>query len=66
MDLVGFLGGGAANELARDVISAVESKGLQMYNCRGQWYDGGANMSGIHSGVETRISAIEPMQYLYM
>ena len=58
---VGFseVSGGTASELASDILSVVESKGLQMSNCRGQGYDGGANMSGIHSGVQARISAIE-------
>ena len=55
---VGFseVSGGTAN----DIISVVESKGLQMSNCRGQGYDRVANMSGIYSGVQARISAIEP------
>ena len=57
---VGFseVSGGTASELASDIISVVESKGLQMSNCRGQGYDRAANMSGICSGVQARISAI--------
>ena len=51
---------GTASELRYDIVSSIESNGLQLFNCRGQGYDGAANMSGIYSGVQARITDIEP------
>ena len=33
---------------------------LSINNCRGQCYDGASNMSGIRSGVATKVSSLEP------
>ena len=38
----------------------MEDNGLDLSKCRGQGYDGAANMRGIYSGVQARIAAIEP------
>lgn len=40
----------------KDILLCMD---LKMDNCRGQCYDGASNMSGVRSGVATRISAIE-------
>ena len=50
----------SAAELAGDITDSIESNGLQLSKCRGQGYDGAANMSGIYSGVQARITAKEP------
>ena len=50
----------SAEELAGDITDSIESNGLQLSKCRGQGYDGAANMSGIYSGVQARIAAKEP------
>ena len=45
------------------IVSVVEDVLLRMNlsitNCRGQCYDGASNMSGIRTGVATRINALE-------
>ena len=33
---------------------------LSINNCRGQCYDGAGNMSGIRSGIATKVSSLEP------
>ena len=61
-----FLGFVACDEglrgdaIARKVLTAVENLGLDMSNCRGQGYDGAANMSGKCSGAATIIQRQYP------
>lgn len=50
----------SASELTREVVASVEDNGLDLSKCRGQGYDGAANMRGIYSGVQARIAAKEP------
>lgn len=37
----------SASELTKEIIASVEESGLDLSKCRGQGYDGAANMSGI-------------------
>lgn len=46
--------------LENEIVSSLEENGLHLNKCRGQGYDGAANMSGIYSGVQARIAKIEP------
>jgi hypothetical protein len=41
-------------------ISTLEQYGISIENMRTQGYDGAANMSGIHRGVQARIKEIDP------
>lgn len=50
----------SASELTNDIIVSVEESGLDLSKCRGQGYDGAANMCGIYIGVQARIAAKEP------
>ena len=38
-----------------DILKCIEEKGLDLTKCRGQGYDGAATMSGVYSGVQSRI-----------
>lgn len=51
----------SASELAKDIMASIEDNGLDLSKCRGQGYDGAANMSGVYSGVQARIAAKEPL-----
>uniref|UniRef100_H3B0B3 DUF4371 domain-containing protein n=1 Tax=Latimeria chalumnae TaxID=7897 RepID=H3B0B3_LATCH len=44
----------------KKIITCIEQKGLDISKCHGQGYDGASNMSGVHSGVQARISKKEP------
>jgi hypothetical protein len=46
--------------LADLFISTLEQYGISIENMRAQGYDGAANMSGIHRGVQARIKEIVP------
>ncbi|KAK4871764.1 hypothetical protein RN001_015888 [Aquatica leii] len=50
--------GKKAEDISKMTLDKIESDGLDIRNCRGQAYDNAAVMSGIHSGVQTRIKAI--------
>lgn len=55
-----------AEGLASDIIKIIDSKGFSLNKCRGQGYDGAATMSGVYSGVQTRIKEKEPSaQYVH-
>lgn len=41
--------------LEEEILASLEEKGLTLFKCRGQGYDGAANMSGIYQGVKSRI-----------
>lgn len=47
--------GHKSEELANAVFLVLESYELNINNCRGQSYDNASNMSGIYSGLQTRI-----------
>ena len=51
----------SASELAVNVLDSIRRNSLDMSKCRGQGYDGAANMSGIYSGVQARIREKEPL-----
>lgn len=44
-----------ASGLEKVILDGIEEKGLSLSKCRGQGYDGAATMSGVYSGVKTRI-----------
>lgn len=46
--------------LEKEIVNCIEGKGLELSKCRGQGYDGAANMSGVYAGVQARISRREP------
>jgi hypothetical protein len=50
----------SAAGISRQIVEITESKGLSLDKCRGQGYDGARTMSGIYSGVQKRIQAIQP------
>lgn len=41
--------------LEEEIIKSLEEKQLKLSKCRGQGYDGAANMSGVYNGVKSRI-----------
>jgi len=49
-----------ASGIASQVVEIIESKGLIVDKCRGQGYDGARTMSGIYTGVQKRILALQP------
>lgn len=49
--------------IAHHILKALESLNLDITLCRGQAYDGGANMSGKIKGVQARISSIQPLAF---
>lgn len=53
-------GNTSALELANKMLESITSHSLDMSKCRGQGYDGAANMSGLYSGVQSKIREMEP------
>ncbi|KAI4809029.1 hypothetical protein KUCAC02_017945 [Chaenocephalus aceratus] len=39
----------SARELQKKILDSIESNGFHLSKCRGQGYDGAANMSGVYS-----------------
>ncbi|KAE9530014.1 hypothetical protein AGLY_011476 [Aphis glycines] len=50
----------SASSLSELILQNIEKKGLSIAKCRGQGYDGAANMSGMYNGLQKRIKDIEP------
>ena len=50
-------------ELAETVMSFLKANELDISSCRGQTYDNAANMSGIYSGLQTRIKEVNHLAY---
>ena len=50
----------SAANLTQEIIQLLDSRGLKIENIVGQAYDGAANMSGVYSGVQTRIKELNP------
>lgn len=50
----------SASSLSELILQNMEKKGLSIAKCRGQSYDGAANMSGMYNGLQKRIKDIEP------
>lgn len=53
--------GSSASELEKQILGSIEKNGIDLSKCRGQGYDGAANMSGAYSGVQARITEKEPL-----
>ncbi|XP_031329299.1 zinc finger MYM-type protein 1-like [Photinus pyralis] len=49
-----------AADIASMILEKLKSDGLDIMNCRGQGYDNAAVMKGQHSGVQKRISDVNP------
>lgn len=49
--------------LADLMFKEIAECGLNMKNCRGQGYDNGANMAGIHKGVQARVREDFPLAF---
>nr|XP_004208619.1 zinc finger MYM-type protein 1-like [Hydra vulgaris] len=49
----------SASAISNQIINILKSFSLDLKKCRGQGYDGASNMSGIYSGVQTRIKEID-------
>lgn len=55
-----------ASELQKNILESIARNGFDLSKCRGQGYDGAANMSGVYSGVQARIAEMEPLaQYVH-
>lgn len=54
------LDGKGASDITNDTLKILEKDGLDIKLCRSQGYDNAATMSGIHSGVQTRIKELNP------
>ncbi|KAK9954687.1 hypothetical protein ABG768_016736 [Culter alburnus] len=51
----------SAGELESKILNSITKNGFNISKCRGQGYDGAANMSGIYAGVQARIKEKEPL-----
>ncbi|KAJ3649397.1 hypothetical protein Zmor_021144 [Zophobas morio] len=49
--------------IAQHILQALENLNLDITLCRGQAYDGGANMSGKIKGVQACVSNVEPLAF---
>ncbi|XP_042212511.1 52 kDa repressor of the inhibitor of the protein kinase-like [Homarus americanus] len=54
------IAGKTANEPTKDILSILESDGLDINFCRSQGYDNAATMAGIHGGAQKKIKEINP------
>ncbi|XP_073462545.1 zinc finger MYM-type protein 1-like [Aquarana catesbeiana] len=45
----------SAAGIEKEILAFIDDKGISLDKCHGQGYDGAATMSGIYSGVQTRI-----------
>nr|CAH7750126.1 unnamed protein product [Callosobruchus chinensis] len=54
------LTGKKAIEITEDILKLIECDGLDMTLCRGQGYDNASTMAGVHTGVQARISELNP------
>jgi len=52
-----------AEELTDYLLKKFDILGLTLANCRGQSYDNGSNMRGIHNGVQRRILNLNPLAF---
>ena len=53
--------GSSASELENKILGSIEKNGIHLSKCCGQGYYGAANMSGVYSGVQARITEKEPL-----
>ena len=49
--------------LSELVVAELERHGLSIDDMRGQGYDNGANMAGIKSGVQARLTTLNPLAF---
>lgn len=49
--------GQQTKDIEDDLLKSFENNGLNIMNCRGQSYDNATNMSGLYSGLQSRIKA---------
>lgn len=61
-DIMGLynIGDTSADTVLKTIQDILQRFGLRLSNCRGQCYDGAANMAGCRQGVATRITSLEP------
>lgn len=45
--------------ISTDIVNIIKNCGLNIAKCRGQGYDGASTMSGIYTGVQSRIKQLE-------
>jgi len=45
------------------ILEAIDELGLNIQDCRGQSYDNSANMSGVYTGLQSRIKAVNPLAH---
>lgn len=55
--------GHSAENMAGVVTRMIEDLGLDIRNCRGQSYDNAPNMSGIYTGLQAKIKALNELAY---
>lgn len=53
--------GHKAKDIEKALLKSLEINDLDIMNCRGQSYDNASNVSGIYSGLQTRIKTINPL-----
>ncbi|XP_039254132.2 zinc finger MYM-type protein 1-like [Styela clava] len=58
--------GQTSHELATQLEYLLHANGLDLLKCRGQGYDGAANMQGAYDGLQAKIAAKQPLAvYVY-
>jgi hypothetical protein len=45
------------------ILNTFDELGLNTQDCRGQSYDNAANMSGVYTGLQARIKAVNPLAH---
>lgn len=53
----------SAAELENKIVGFKEKNWIDLWNCRGQGYDGVAHMTAVYSGVQARIAEKEPLAH---
>lgn len=56
-----IINGSTGAGLTEIITGILDKHGFELKNCRGQGYDNGANMKGIHNGVQKRILDQNPL-----
>lgn len=55
--------GHKAEELVDVILNILKVHNIDIANCRGQAYDNASNMSGIYTGLQARIKALNLLAY---
>lgn len=45
------------------ILNTLDELGLNIQDCRGQSYDNAANMSGVYTGLQARVKAVNPLAH---